>query len=460
MVSTARAALQARERSQAADARFFAGRPPPPPPPGSPGYRRRRPPPLEAAAAISPRVPREPPPSQRAPRSTSLRSGSSSRASSVAHPLTARRARGSEACYPTRGRYSSRSPEALAEDATCNGGLAGAKRRSSSSASTAASSSSSSNYSGSRCSPPPSGSSAASVASARAAAGATPSAPSAPCAPRRPFRLATLDVERCGCCTKEDFWILYDAFETMDRRHLGSISRADFHWALRVHGAMADFTKACHRSRLPAYFHDTSQALSFEAFVGRAYPSATDGDMARMRNWTDLRVARGLLRSSSFRATEGELRQVFALLDEDSSGALSVKELVRAQIFSKEDIDALLPPSWMGAQLEFQEFAALAVEKFADLGRCQTGEAKDVHWRTGLQRLLNEARHPLGCDSPAGCASAPLPPLWVSPVSPPLSPVLPSRRAAQVLSRRPSHQESSELRGRSPVQSESIGILT
>lgn len=174
-----------------------------------------------------------------------------------------------------------------------------------------------------------------------------------------------MENERCPCCTKEEFWIIYDVFASMDRRQDESVSRSDFLWALGAHGASVEFQRVVRRSRLSAYFKSTARDISLQEVVRRILPNATGIDVLKMLRWVSLRKARNLLTSSEFTGSTTQLKQLFSLLEDDCSGTISPNELLRAQILSRAELVALLPSN-AALSLTFEQFTEHAARVLTD----------------------------------------------------------------------------------------------
>lgn len=152
------------------------------------------------------------------------------------------------------------------------------------------------------------------------------------------------EPERCSCCTKDEFWLIYDVFASMNRRkEEDSVSRVDFVWSLSAHGASVDFQRVVRRAGLSAFFKSTARNITLVEFIRRIFPNATGMDVLKMQRWACLRKARKLLMNSEFTASPEEFRQVFSLLEEGSSGIINAIDLLRAQILSRVEILAVLP---------------------------------------------------------------------------------------------------------------------
>lgn len=163
-------------------------------------------------------------------------------------------------------------------------------------------------------------------------------------------------VERCSLCTKEDYWVIHDAFESMDRRGIGAIRRMDYVWALGAHGTCLEFRKTLRRAGLNAYFHGSSEELPLEAFIRRIFPNIVAEDLKLFGRWAHFRKARCILTTPDFKATDEEFLEVFSHLDEDDTAAIPVNELVRANILERDDIHEALPPSRAQGPLTPDEF--------------------------------------------------------------------------------------------------------
>jgi Ca2+-binding EF-hand superfamily protein len=186
--------------------------------------------------------------------------------------------------------------------------------------------------------------------------------------------------DRCSCCTKEEFWILYDVFASMDRRGDGSVSRSDFLWALSAHGACIDFQKIIRRSQLSAYFKSTARDISLEEFAHRIFPNATAIDVLKMQRWMSWRKAKKMVTSDVFRGTREQLKQVFSFLEEDSCGTISASDLWRSQILSRDEVLAMAPSAgdW---NLSYESFLAVVarvlVDKYTDFFLEENGLLED-----------------------------------------------------------------------------------
>lgn len=149
------------------------------------------------------------------------------------------------------------------------------------------------------------------------------------------------DVERCGCCNVDDFWKMYNAFRLMDKRGCGSVRRCDFYEASTEHVTL-EMRRTMTRGDLHERFRSSAADMTFMELLERIWPLATDADKKMMRQWAKLYDASLFLSSDSFQGTHHDLKQIFDLLDLDGSQTLSMSELVRARILTKDEAQQLL----------------------------------------------------------------------------------------------------------------------
>jgi len=163
------------------------------------------------------------------------------------------------------------------------------------------------------------------------------------------------ESEKCSCCTKEEYWVTYDIFASIDRQREGAIRRGDFVWALSAHGASVDFQKIVRKSGLSAYFKTTARDISLQEFSKRVFPNATESDLQKMDRWSQLRKAYNLLTSANFTFSRDEQMNLFTLLTDSQAATVSATDLLRAQILSRVEILACLPATveW---ELSFDDF--------------------------------------------------------------------------------------------------------
>mmetsp|Transcript_19997 Transcript_19997/g.46539 ORF Transcript_19997/g.46539 Transcript_19997/m.46539 type:complete len:509 (-) Transcript_19997:203-1729(-) len=165
------------------------------------------------------------------------------------------------------------------------------------------------------------------------------------------------ELERIGCCTREEFHMLFDVFAAMDRAGAGAISRSDYVWALKSLGTSINFHKLSRRAKLEAYFHQSSLDLPLPALLRRSFPAASLVDIRSMLRWAQLRRAYLLVCGipgieGRRELTETSLRRSFSILvgqlqpaahhvsngDEVGAGSESVvkpSSMVSAQLLSR-----------------------------------------------------------------------------------------------------------------------------
>lgn len=208
------------------------------------------------------------------------------------------------------------------------------------------------------------------------------------------------ESERCGCCTKEDFWSLFDTFQDMDRDQSGVIGRRDFVWALRTLGACVDFNKAANKAKLAAHFQKTARDLNLEGFIRRAFPTSSDADITRMMRWANLRRAHNMLLSDKFKATESELCQVYSFLLEDGNTMVPLREVIRAKILSREEANVALPSQWGCAPIDFEAFCGLILRKYWNMDEAAPAEgmgppSPNSVWRSAVRYKFLQTRDAL-----------------------------------------------------------------
>lgn len=149
------------------------------------------------------------------------------------------------------------------------------------------------------------------------------------------------DIERCSCCTIDDFWKIYDSFRLMDRRACGSVRRCDFYEAITEHVTL-DMRRTMTRGDLHERFRSCASDMTLAELLGRVWPTITDGDRKMIGHWAKLRDASSVTSCSSFQGTREDLKRIFDLLDVECSQSLSMHDLVRARILTKDESHNLL----------------------------------------------------------------------------------------------------------------------
>eukprot|EP00746_Dinoflagellata_sp_MGD_P125179 gnl/MRDRNA2_/MRDRNA2_59894_c0_seq1.p1 gnl/MRDRNA2_/MRDRNA2_59894_c0~~gnl/MRDRNA2_/MRDRNA2_59894_c0_seq1.p1 ORF type:complete len:344 (+),score=55.56 gnl/MRDRNA2_/MRDRNA2_59894_c0_seq1:96-1127(+) len=179
-------------------------------------------------------------------------------------------------------------------------------------------------------------------------------------------------VERCQCCDIDEFWRVYESFCLMDKQGLGSVRRCDF-WEAFTDHVTKDMQCTIARAKLQQRFRATAADLTFEELIERMWPAATESDHKMMNHWARLRDASMIISSPSFRGSRQNMKQVFDLLDAEGSEMLSLSELVRARILTKEELKKLLQDfhEMFGGRkdiqaLSFSEFKVITQKHFLE----------------------------------------------------------------------------------------------
>lgn len=149
------------------------------------------------------------------------------------------------------------------------------------------------------------------------------------------------EVERCNCCTVEDFWKVYDSFHLMDKRGSGLVRRSDFYEASTEHVTL-EMRRTITRGDLHQRFRSNAADMTLQELLQRVWPNSTADDQKKMNDWAKLRDASLILKNSSFQGSRQDLKKIFDLLDADGSQTLSISELVRARIITKAESQNLL----------------------------------------------------------------------------------------------------------------------
>ncbi|CAE8611664.1 unnamed protein product [Polarella glacialis] len=213
--------------------------------------------------------------------------------------------------------------------------------------------------------------------------------------------MASSMEDRCAGCSKEKVWEIFDAFEAMDVRDVGSVRRKDFVWALGSLGARLDFQKAMNRLQLSAHFHSTAEDLSLEGFLRLAFPSASTAEMATLRRWADLRKVYLLLKPRhGFSAQRMELQRLFELLleDEVDDVCISLGDIVQSQILTQEELRQALGDR-DPTPVTFEDFCQLLKPILAQKYSV-TEVSLSPEWRSGVRQRLSLAREELAPAAP------------------------------------------------------------
>jgi len=127
----------------------------------------------------------------------------------------------------------------------------------------------------------------------------------------------------------------------MDKQGCGAVRRCDF-WEAFTDHVTKEMQCTITKAKLQQRFRASAAEMTFEEFIERMWPSSTDSDRKMMNHWARLRDASLIISSPSFRATRLNMKQIFDLLDTDGSEMLSLSELVRARILTKDESKKLL----------------------------------------------------------------------------------------------------------------------
>jgi len=150
----------------------------------------------------------------------------------------------------------------------------------------------------------------------------------------------------------------------MDRLQVGQVRRSDFIRALKEHGSTVEFQKAVNKAGLKEYFLKPVE-LTLDEFIRRIFVTATDADVFCMLRWASLYKANAIVAEPSFKATTTELRHLFSVLDRNSSGHVSLADLLHAEIFSSEEmLDLLKTVVTPSHEFHFEDFTFLMHSKF------------------------------------------------------------------------------------------------
>jgi hypothetical protein len=122
----------------------------------------------------------------------------------------------------------------------------------------------------------------------------------------------------------------------MDRRQCRSVRRCDFYEASTAHVTL-EMRRTMTRGDLHERFRSSAAEMTLDELLGRAWPTLTDGDRKIMGHWAKLRDAYSVVSTSSFQGTLDDLKRIFDLLDVECSQKLSIGELVRARILTKDE---------------------------------------------------------------------------------------------------------------------------
>lgn len=163
---------------------------------------------------------------------------------------------------------------------------------------------------------------------------------------------------------------LCDIFAKMDQTCAGVVRRVDFLSSLREFGTDVEFRKLVRRTALANRFHDTAKDLTLDEFVALTLPRATAAERTLAYRWADLWKLRRTLEIGGCKGDSAELRRLFTILDEASVGSVQLKELVRARLFSHDEVLKLLPRHRGVEPLSFDEFCELVGPELCQKYQC------------------------------------------------------------------------------------------
>jgi Ca2+-binding EF-hand superfamily protein len=182
-------------------------------------------------------------------------------------------------------------------------------------------------------------------------------------------RLPPIPVERCSRCTKEEMWAVYDVFRSLDMGRKHRITRKDFFNRDEPKRPTLMELRVLQRSKLDDRFRHSAEDITLAEFLQLMWPGCSQEEIELMMHWARLRDAQSVLREPKFRGEISDLKKVFDLLDEDNDGNLSMAELNRAGILSKQEIDALMQTSIDDNpdECNFEEFVSCTQSHFKDM---------------------------------------------------------------------------------------------
>lgn len=189
-------------------------------------------------------------------------------------------------------------------------------------------------------------------------------------------------ADRCAYCSKEDLWILFDVFCSMDKQNRKRISRREFLEALADETSQAKL-RTLRRSGLHQRFRESAADVTLEEFFKLMWPKATQDDMAKLLRWVKLREAQSVLREQQFKGDNHELRKIFDLLDENGDGVLSVRELQRSEILTKDEICQIMGSGRLDAQVNWSDFLSFVQPHLKKM--YMTAETRMLEERAGQE---------------------------------------------------------------------------
>lgn len=165
--------------------------------------------------------------------------------------------------------------------------------------------------------------------------------------------------------------MVYDSFCLMDKQGCGAVRRCDF-WEAFTDHVTKDMRCTITKAKLQQRFKASAAEMTFEELIERIWPAATHADRNIMNHWARLRDASMIILSPSFRASRENMKHIFDLLD-DGNEMLSLSELVRARILTKDESKKLMQDfheTFGGTKesrtLSFSEFRVISQKYFRE----------------------------------------------------------------------------------------------
>lgn len=152
----------------------------------------------------------------------------------------------------------------------------------------------------------------------------------------------------CSCCSKEEVWAAVDLFMAATSKSSEALNSQCLFEALATPPGRKgwDIIQSMKRSNLDGKVFGSKKAISLEEYVKLIWPQATREDTKVMGKWSRFRranmawhVAADL--SDNAPKTE-DLRKAFDLIDQNGDGTLTVEELDKAEILTKEELSSLM----------------------------------------------------------------------------------------------------------------------
>jgi Ca2+-binding EF-hand superfamily protein len=154
----------------------------------------------------------------------------------------------------------------------------------------------------------------------------------------------------------ELLWSYCDVFARMDQQCGGAVRRVDFIAAMREKGTDLEFQKVARKLDLAGRFRTNAKDMSLHEFVCLTLPRVPKEELTRAYRWVDLWKARHAIRTCGLGDDINEFRSLFHVLEEDGKGTVSVNDLVRAQIFTHDEVLSAVQPGRGVDEMGFEDF--------------------------------------------------------------------------------------------------------